>query len=337
MTGLDGLGDTPEFAAVRSILKGARLSDDPAGQPGDDAVLLPGASGWAASVDSSVQGTHFRLDWITAEEAGGRAVRAALSDLAAVGARPRAVLIALSGPDRERLEQAGRGARVAVENEGALLVGGDLADAEGPLTIAVTVLGDLEGRPLLARTGAPAGTPLWVTGSLGAAGAALRAWSDGRVPASDLRTAFTAPTPRWREALWLRDGATVHAALDLSDGLARDAVNLARANGLVARIEADLVPIAEGARAETTTAEAALQLALSGGEDYELLIAADLPEGVPERFLEQCGVPLTRIGILAAAPTSTDPSAPSAGSASLLRSDGSETPLAGGFGHWSDS
>jgi thiamine-monophosphate kinase len=294
LPGLQALGPGAEFDRIRNIIDvlGTR-----AGGLGDDCGLLDQPDGFLAlSTDVSVEGVHFRLDWVTAEEAGWRATAAALSDLAAEAADPIGVLCAVTmphtSPESQLLElMAGvRNAAAAVQ---AQVVGGDLSS--GPVwSIAVTVVGRT-GRPIT-RSGAEAGDGLWVTGRLGGARAALHAWFDGREPAPGARYRFAHPEPRIAAGRWLAGhGAT--AMIDLSDGLAGDARHLAAASQLALTIDLDSVPVAEEAEHEALALGVSeTHFAAEGGEDYELLVA--LPERFAdaEAFVLDCGIPLTRIG-----------------------------------------
>jgi thiamine-monophosphate kinase len=292
------LGPGREFDLIRRLTAG--LPADGPGVilgPGDDAALLEG--GWAVTCDLTVEGVHFRRDWMHPESAGGRAVRAALSDLAAMAAEPVGILVALAGDERDHrsglLEAVGRGARAAAAACGAALLGGDVTRSPGPLVIDVTALG--RAATPLRRSGARAGHELWVTGRLGGAGAAVRLLTRGLVPEPILQDALIRPTPRLAEARWLADTGEVSALLDLSDGLAGDAGHLAAASGVELEIDADAVPVGPEVMEALDPVEA-LGVAVAAGEDYELLFAA--PPGFAKRrsaFLERFpGVELTRIG-----------------------------------------
>lgn len=290
------LGPGREFDRVRRIA--ATLGGRAPGLGDDCALLPPGDGPLAASTDVSVEGVHFRLDWISLEEAGWRATAAALSDLAAVGAEASAVLVALTvpsdaGDDDVVAVMAGAGAAAA--DAGALVAGGDLSRGPG-WSIAVTALG-WAAEPI-GRDGARPGDGLWVTGTLGAARAALEAWRRGAAPEDGARRAFARPVPRLCAGRWLaRHGA--RAMIDLSDGLGADAGHLAAASGAAAWLELERVPVAPAVAGEASWLDTpAERFAAEGGEDYELLVA--LPAGFSDqdvRALESvCGLPLTRVG-----------------------------------------
>lgn len=294
------LGPGREFDLIRRLTAGL----DAGGPgvilgPGDDAAILEG--GWIVTCDLSVEGVHFRRDWMHPESAGGRAVRAAVSDLAAMAADPVGVMVALAGSGDDHtngtLEAMGRGARAAAAACGATLLGGDVTRSPGPLVVDVTALGRAE-RPLR-RSGAHPGHEVWVTGRLGGAGAAIRLLAHGLVPEPLLQDALLRPVPRLAEARWLAATGQVSALLDLSDGLAGDAGHLASASGVDVEIDADAIPVGPEV-IEVLDPLEALRVAASAGEDYELLFTAE-PAFASRRgdFRERFPhVELTRIGVV---------------------------------------
>ena len=286
------LGPGREFDRILQLA--ARLGPLASGI-GDDCAAIPAGDGQlVVSVDLAVEGVHFRRDWLTPEEIGWRATAAALSDLAADGARPTGVLTSIGLPrDTPEADLLGlaSGIGAAVRSAGARLLGGDLTGSD-LWVIDVTVLGHAPRR--VTRDGAVPGDSLWVTGTLGGARAALQAWQDGQEPAPDARAAFAHPVPRWETGLALAAaGAT--AMIDLSDGLAGDAAHLAAASDCGMVIELERLPVAPAARALAGAAEAPA-FAARGGEDYELLVA--MPPGFagPRSLATATRVPLTLIG-----------------------------------------
>jgi len=300
------LGPGGEFERLRAVFArlGPRLGD-----VGDDAALVSvDGAALALSCDLSVEGRHFRRQWLTPEEIGWRAGAAALSDLAAVAAEPLGVLAAVGipeGGEGEFLEALMDGLAGAAERCGARVWGGDLVRAS-EVTVDVTVVGRAT-RPVR-RRGAGVGDGVWVTGALGGPAAAIAAWESGAVPVPLHRQRFARPLPRVAESWWLRDhGAT--AMLDISDGLVGDAGHLAAASGVGVEIEVERVPVVGevgevGGEAEAAEAAAAaglsrgLRFALQGGEEYELLVALPASFGeaeVPE-FEHRFRLALTRVG-----------------------------------------
>jgi thiamine-monophosphate kinase len=281
---------------------------------GDDAAVLdvPAGSRLVVSTDTSVEGVHFRRDWLTTGEIGYRSSVAALSDLAAMAAEPLGMVVALTLPAdlAEAIDDIGNGIADASRTARCPIVGGDLTRGD-QLSLTVTVLG-FSVHPVR-RRGARPGQDIVVTGRLGGPGAALRALSEGRMPEPTHRERFARPVPRLREAGWLAQaGAT--AMIDISDGLAPEARHLAAASGLTMVIDLDVLPAMAGLDA----AQAALS-----GEEYELL--ATVPAG-PDlaAFAHAFGIPLTRIGAV------QDGEA----TATFLRG-GDRVDLAGGYDHFS--
>jgi thiamine-monophosphate kinase len=258
---------TGEFELINSFVK--RWGDLAQGI-GDDAaeLIVPPGQKLVVSADSAVEGVHFTRAHLTPEEIGYRAAAAALSDLAAMAAQPLGLLLALVLPESWQAEADALADGVA-EAAGASncpIIGGNISRGR-ELSITTTVLGS--ALSLLSRSGARPGDKLFVTGRLGGAAAAVTAWKNGHEPTPENRVSFAKPQPRIREALWLSEhGAT--AAIDISDGLAPDARHISDASKVRITIEADAVPIAEGAT---------LEEALSGGEDYEILFT-----GPPNTF-----------------------------------------------------
>lgn len=288
------LGPGAEFDLIRRLIDdGAPLPPEVRVGPGDDAAVLEG--GWVITTDLSVEDVHFRRAWLSDGEIGYRAGAAALSDLAAMAATPVAVLVSIAAPrgGRVDLEAVQAGVREVAGEVGASVIGGDVSRSPGPLVVDVVALG-CTAWPVL-RDGAEPGDHVWVTGSLGAAAAAVRAWEAGQEPGPALRAAFARPRPRVREARCLVEQEVVDALIDLSDGLAGDAGHVAAASGVRIVLEAGRIPVAEAARAALGETEA-LDAALHGGEDYELCFVTD-PDAVDVAyFRERHGFDVTRVG-----------------------------------------
>ena len=266
---------------------------------GDDAAVVVGGR-LVMSSDLTVEDVHFCRNWVTFAEAGGRAVTAAASDLAAMAAVPVAVMISLAvAPEEAKavLSELGDGIKAALDVLAAPLVGGDLSASPGPVFIDVTVVG-VADEPVT-RTGAHAGDELWVTGVLGGSAGAVHEWLMGAEPNPNLRASFVQPTARIAEARWLADRAQPKAMIDISDGLAGDARHLAAASGVRIVLDSRLVPIHPDLIVHPDlNMEGAVSLAMSGGEDYELCFVSP-PGVVPEcadEFQERFGIGLTRVG-----------------------------------------
>lgn len=315
------LGPGAEFDLIRRFsASDVELPAEVRVGPGDDATVLEG--GWIVSTDLSIEDVHFRRAWLSDEEVGYRAAAGALSDLAAMAASPVAVLVsmaaALEGVDLDAVQA---GLREAAASVGAVVVGGDLSRSPGPLVLDVVVLGRTAW-PVL-RDGAEPGDDVWVTGTLGASAAAVRAWKAGGEPSPALRSAFAHPVPRIREARCLVEHELVDAMIDVSDGLAGDAGHVAAASGVRITLEADRIPLAEAA-VEALGRDGALDAALHGGEDYELCFVTDPGIVDVEYFRRRQGVTVTCVGRV------------SEGEGVWLQEGGGEPRrlTRGGFDHW---
>ena len=288
-----------EFDLIRRFLRPAQrpARADVAVGPGDDCAVVEGRR-IALSVDMSVEGIHFRREWLSAHAIGYRAAAAALSDLAAVAARPIGVLAALALPEAAAGAfgvELMRGVTAAADRVGAVLLGGDLTRSPGHVTIDVTVVGELTV-PVL-RSGAEPGDEVWVTGELGGAALAVELLLRGEDPPLAALERFTSPLPRCAEACWLVDRSLPTAMLDLSDGLVGDARHISAASGVAIVLERGEVPI-HPSLLDRVGGVSAHHLATSGGEDYELLFSAR-PGAVAQLladFRAAFGIELTRIG-----------------------------------------
>lgn len=294
------MGSGAEFDVIRGFLA---IWGDGAQGIGDDAAIMdiPQGERLVVSTDACVEHVHFRREWMTPEEIGARATAAALSDLAAMAATPRGLLVALGVSDAWRAELPGLAAGVGTAAAAAqcIIVGGNLS-AAGELSLTMTVFGSAV-RPLM-RAGAREGDIIFVTGRLGGAGAALGAMLDGRAPSADARARFVGPVPRLREARWLEEHGA-RAAIDISDGLIADAAHLARASGVSIELNEHAVPCFAGVTSRD---------ALASGEEYELLVAMPPSHAISTNEFERLfGIPLTAIGIVVRA---TDPVVTIAGS-----------------------
>ena len=248
---------------------------------GEDCAILALGEGeqLAASVDSQVEGVHFPPD-APPEHVGYRAVVTALSDLAAVGAEPRAIALALTLPaaDETWLQPFALGVGQATEAYGVELVGGDTT--RGPLTITVTALGVIFGGQALTRSGAKPGDGVFVSGFIGDAAAGLAVINDEK-PDQYLLQRFYRPAARIELGRQLVGVAS--SAIDISDGLLADAGHLCERSQVGIRLDADSLPLSPALKSLADD-EQAKTWALTGGDDYELLftVAPALQGKVPD-------------------------------------------------------
>lgn len=252
---------------------------------GDDAaVLAAGSAPWVCSVDASVEGIHFTYELASLEDIGYRSFQAALSDLAAMGAAPRAALSSLIVPrgfGRSKLDALSRGQADAARIGGCPIVGGNLARGS-ELSLTTTVFGQAE-RPLL-RSAARPGQELWLVGALGQAAAGLaalrgRAAREGAPHEAAIERCVAAwRRPRALVEQGLALASVASAAIDVSDGLVADAARIARASGVCLQIERErLLGVLGGEllMASRLLRRSPLRFALYGGEEYALLATGE--------------------------------------------------------------
>ncbi|MEV3934651.1 thiamine-phosphate kinase [Glycomyces sp. NPDC049804] len=267
---------TRHFATTPAVVLG----------PGDDAAVVTVPDGRVvACTDMLVEGNHFRRDWCSAADVGHKAAAANFADIAAMGARPTALLAAVAAPQdlpAEWLEGLASGLAAEAAAVGAAVIGGDTTRGD-LLTVTVTALGDLEGREPVTRSGARPGDVLALAGRIGWAAAGLNVLSRGFRSPGALVGAYRRPQPPYPAG---RDAALmgVHAMIDVSDGLLADVGHVADDSGVAIDVDTAALPVPEPMRnaAEALGADARRWL-LSGGEDHALagVFPPDvlLPEG----------------------------------------------------------
>jgi thiamine-monophosphate kinase len=260
---------------------------------GDDCAVLrlDGGTSWVAASDMLVFGHHFKA-WAAPEDAGYKAVAVNVSDVAAMGGTPRFVLVSGGAPEPGVALRCFEGVLEACGELGVYPVGGDTTRADS-LTVDVAVLGELAA-PAVLRSGARPGDQLAVTGELGASAAGLLALENGASAPERLVRKLLRPEPRVKAGMAAaRLGA--HAMIDLSDGLASDVRHVCERSSVGCRIDLDLLPVARDTRelAESFGRDPGV-LAATGGEDYELLVAA--PRPVLDALAAGIEVPLTTVG-----------------------------------------
>jgi thiamine-monophosphate kinase len=289
------LEDLGEFGLIARLTAGLGRSPRVRVGVGDDAAVLEceGGTQMVVTCDALVEGSHFIRRWAPADQIGRRALAVNLSDVAAMGGVPVVALLSLVLPrdtEVEWLDGLYAGLRGEAEAFGVAIVGGNVATTSGPLIIDVTLLGQVAAGRALLRSGARPGDRLCVTGTVGAAAAGLLTMARSRgAPPSDaaravarVRAALLAPRPRVAEGRALAAGGAVTAAIDVSDGLAGDLGHLCEQSGVGVIVETAALPILEETRLVARHyGSDPVDLALYGGEDYELLFTVR-PEAVDE-------------------------------------------------------
>lgn len=262
---------------------------------GDDSAVLNLPAGYQALVttDLSIEGVHFRRDWHPAEAVGHRCLARGLSDIAAMGGEPVAAFLSLGLPKalpQSWADRFLRGFEKLARKFRVPLGGGDVAESPGGVLADIVVLGRVPRGKALLRSGARPGDAIYVTGELGNPASVLeklrrggKAELGGR-SRSVSEAAHFYPQPRLAVGAWLRDRGLATAAIDLSDGLSTDLGHICQESRVGAIVCQDSVPRARGVR---------LELALDGGEDYELLFTAPASRRVPQRI---AGVRVTKVG-----------------------------------------
>jgi thiamine-monophosphate kinase len=285
MKSLEQLG---EFGLIRQLTRGLATQDSVLQGVGDDcAVLDIEGHPWLVTCDMSVEDIHFRRTTAPPDAIGWKVAAGAISDIAAMGGTPRFVTVAIAIPRKLELsflQSMYEGMQHVVENCGAVIVGGDTTKTHGPLTIDITVIGDTQSQPLL-RSGAKAGDYLAVTGQPGCAAAGLAALEKGK-DILVLKKAHLYPMPQLAQGRWFAERQGVHAMIDVSDGVMQDAGHLAECSKLGVNIETALVPLAVELEAYSQDLfYKPIEMALGGGEGYELLVALD--GGEAEKIVEE--------------------------------------------------
>ena len=278
----------------------------------DDAAVLtpPPGCDVVLTTDGVIAGVHVFPD-DPPQSIGRKALRMNLSDLAAKGARPLGFLLALALPgaiDEAWLAAFTAGLGEDSERYGCPLLGGDTDHTPGPLSVSIAAFGAVPQGRMVRRATARPGDSVVVTGTIGDAALGLvlrrdaglaRRWRLSEAMSAHLAQRYLLPEPRTALAEAVLQNAA--AAMDVSDGLAGDLAKLCRASGVAAAIDVDRVPLSEAARAAITAEPALIETALSGGDDYEIVLTL-----APEKFASfraaalAAGVSVAEIGRIAA-------------------------------------
>jgi thiamine-monophosphate kinase len=267
-----------EFGLIRQVFDRplGRSSDVLLGI-GDDCAVIdgPGERLSLVTKDLLLEGVHFRRDRARAQEIGHKALAVNLSDVAAMGGRPRFAVLGLALPPDTPLEWVEGfrdGFDALATRYDVALIGGDTTRSEQGVVVSITLLGEVKPEHLRRRDAARAGQLVAVTGTLGDSRHALQLLEAGRSCPPGLLLRHHAPEPRVAEGAALAASTSGGAMIDLSDGLLGDLGHVCEASGVCAELELDKLPVSDALVASCGGYERALQDALLGGEDYELLV-----------------------------------------------------------------
>lgn len=298
---------------------------------GDDAAVVEPARNRleVLTVDALVEGVHFDRRFTPPDAIGHRALAVNLSDLAAMGAEPRCALLSMALPATLPLadfEHMAEGFGLLAARHRVHLIGGNLTHTPGPMVIDVTVVGAVKRRGALRRNGARPGDHVYVSGAIGSGAAGLRGLRDANagVALGGCIERYLRPEPRVRLGTLLGRNHAASACMDLSDGLADGAQQIARMSGVGMIIEGELVPIDPAAALRfTADGDDPVLAAVTGGDDYELLFTVRPRLSRRLRTVaRQADTTITRIGICTPGPDV------------VLRCGEQDRPMPRGYGHF---
>jgi thiamine-monophosphate kinase len=281
-----------EKKLIQQIRRSARGGESVVTGIGDDCAVLsvPPGHELLVTTDFTIEKVHFRRDWHRPELVGRRCLTRGLSDIAAMGGEPRAAFLSLAVPGdvpQKWVDRFLKGLLDLAEEFKVPLAGGDTAQSAGGIQADIVVVGSVPRGKAVLRSGAKAGERIYVTGELGGSAAALARLEESKPLGAEYVRHFR-PQARVAVGQWLRQQGVASAMIDVSDGLSTDLEHICQESHVGAEIEAEAIP---RARVGLGKKRVALELALHGGDDYELLFtsAAAIPSEVE-------GVRVTRIG-----------------------------------------
>jgi thiamine-monophosphate kinase len=298
------LSELGEFGLIELIRQKSPTSPGVHRGIGDDAteISLPAGHHLLTSTDLLIEDVHFRRDWIDCEALGHKAVAVNLSDIAAMGATPLYLYLGLACPGDTDLDDINKflnGVLDEAARYNVTLVGGDTCRSPGPWLISVTIEGSAPAHQAIGRDGAQPGDLVMVSGTLGDSALALQLLRDGQTPEAELLARHHRPTAQVELGRRLGELRLSRAMIDISDGLVSDLEHILQASQVDGVIDEELLPLSAAFRRGTDAQPALRQLALHGGEDYELLFT--VPPGRAEEvgaLSAQLQLSITRIGII---------------------------------------
>jgi thiamine-monophosphate kinase len=303
------LCDIGEFGLIKILAEGfgAKPSERLIVSIGDDtAAISLGGETLLFTTDALVEGIHFNLDISSFYDVGWRAMASNISDIASMGGSPLWALVTVALRKEilvDRIKDLYRGMKEIADEFGVQIAGGDTVSSPGPIFINIAMIGVCKGKPIT-RSGARVGDAIFVTGDLGGSAAGLRYLLSRGMKEGDMEwwakgivSRHLFPTPRVKEGMKLAEMG-ITAMTDISDGLASELINISEMSGVGMLIYADSIPISEETRAWAEISNTdPLDLALFGGEDYELVFTA--PSGLTETLESfKDMAPIRRIGLV---------------------------------------
>jgi thiamine-monophosphate kinase len=282
---------------------------------GDDAAVIKGRGGrtFIISTDISASNVHFRLEWASPREIGRKVLVSNISDIAAMGATPLYYLISIAVPSsiqRGTILGIVKGMQEEADRYKVGLIGGDTSSSKGGLFISITIIGEAAEGEIVYRSGAKCGDAIYVSGALGGSAAGLRClkkWGRQKGWTRHLIERHLLPTPRVALGRLLARKRLASAMIDISDGLLKDIEHITICHGLGYKIDGASVPIFKGVeRCAAEFKESPLSIALTSGEEYELLFTVRKDdEARLLREIRRGGIrtPITKIGMVKDNPT----------------------------------
>lgn len=297
-----GLG---EFQFIERLRRRCKLNDTLVRGIGDDCAVarVPAGELLLTSTDLLIEDVHFRTAWIDMYDLGRKSVSVNVSDVAAMGGQPLSLFLALGIPADLSLEDLDRfteGVLSACRDYGAVLAGGDTCRSPRGLFISVTVEGAVPDGLQVTRDGAGPGDLVWVSGTLGDSALALRELLAGRQPPEECFRRHHDPRARVKLGYTLAAQQFASAMIDISDGLLSDLGHILDASGCGAVLRRDLLPLSSAFLQFQKHQPEVNDLALTGGEDYELLFTSPPKHAEALRALSTPDLPLTEVGRITA-------------------------------------
>jgi len=302
---LSPLAALGEFGLISRIAAGVFTHESVLTGIGDDAAVTALSPGMQllTSTDMLLEDVHFRRAWHDPCRLGRKSLAVSISDIAAMGGIPRWALLSLAIPSDlplDFIDDFTRGFLALASESRVALIGGDTCSSRSGLVVSVTVMGEQRPDRIVRRSGAVPDNDIWVTGTVGDAALGLQLLELGETAPAELLSRLLDPDPQVSAALALAESGVATAMIDVSDGILADYGHIAEQSGVGGCLRLDALPLSAAFRRHSADLPAVpYQLALSGGEDYELCFTAH--RSAREKIadcMKKCGIAVTRIGIV---------------------------------------